>query len=179
MLFRIEPLSSTCAPSFRFHKHATTDLTQGVVSLRQRIRSQGTPWPRWRSARPGPHKTLGVERHFLNQDSRPPVDCQAISLPPPADFVGRSRRINAVGRSRERACEAELATLLAAELDAGRLLDLATLRAHFAPDLAALPIVSIATPSLAAYATAASTRTRRSVERANPMPAGPLLRQTA
>jgi len=23
------------------------------------------PWPRWRSARPGPHNNDGVERHFL------------------------------------------------------------------------------------------------------------------
>ncbi len=60
--------------------------------------------------------------------------------------------VDLLALAHERACEAELATLLAAELDAGRLPDLATLRAHFAPDLAALPIVSIATPSLAAYA---------------------------
>jgi hypothetical protein len=33
---------------------------------------------------PGPHKTFGVERHFLDQGSRTPVDCQAISLQPPA-----------------------------------------------------------------------------------------------
>ena len=45
-----------------------------------------SPWPRWRSARPGPHKTHGVERHFFNQGSGTPVDCQAISLPPPADI---------------------------------------------------------------------------------------------
>jgi hypothetical protein len=38
--------------------------------------------PRWRYARPGPHKTLGVERRFLNQASGAPFDCQAIlSLP--------------------------------------------------------------------------------------------------
>ena len=40
-----------------------------------------SPWPRWRSARPGPHKLHGVERHFLCQVSRTPIDCQAISLP--------------------------------------------------------------------------------------------------
>jgi len=31
--------------------------------------------PRWRYARPGPHKSLGVERHFLNQVSGTPFDC--------------------------------------------------------------------------------------------------------
>ena len=44
--------------------------------------SGSCPRPRWRSARPGPHKTLGGERHFLNQGSSTPFDCQAISLPP-------------------------------------------------------------------------------------------------
>jgi hypothetical protein len=48
------------------------------------------PRPRWRSARPGPHKLHGVERHFLNQVSRTPIDCQAISLSPPADINGRA-----------------------------------------------------------------------------------------
>jgi hypothetical protein len=31
--------------------------------------------PRWRHARPGPHKSLGIERHFLNQVSGTPFDC--------------------------------------------------------------------------------------------------------
>jgi hypothetical protein len=30
--------------------------------------------PRWRSARPGPHKSLGIKRRFLNQADRTPVD---------------------------------------------------------------------------------------------------------
>ena len=41
----------------------------------------------------GPHKLHGVTRHFLNQASRAPVDCQAISLPPPADIMGRPSRL--------------------------------------------------------------------------------------
>lgn len=32
-------------------------------------------------------KATASERHFLCQVSRTPVDCQAISLPPPADFI--------------------------------------------------------------------------------------------
>jgi transposase len=49
--------------------------------------SRLSPRPRWRSARPGPHKLHGIECHFLNQGSRTPVDCQAISLPPLADII--------------------------------------------------------------------------------------------
>ena len=40
--------------------------------------------------RPGPHKTPGVERHFLNQVSRTPFDCQAISIPPLATSLAVS-----------------------------------------------------------------------------------------
>jgi transposase len=38
--------------------------------------------PRWRYARSSPHKSLGVERRFLNQASGAPFDCQAISSSP-------------------------------------------------------------------------------------------------
>ena len=51
----------------------------------------------------------------------------------------------------ERACEAELAGLIEAELQAGRLPDMAILRAHFAPDAAALPDVTVVHPPLTAY----------------------------
>ena len=49
--------------------------------------------PRWRYARPGPHKLPGVERRFLNQASRTPFDCQAISSSP------SRKHLLAVGRS--------------------------------------------------------------------------------
>ena len=48
-------------------------------------------WSRWKSARSGPHKGVGVERHFCGEASRTPVDCQAIFLSPPAD-IGRPAR---------------------------------------------------------------------------------------
>ena len=49
------------------------------------------PWPRWRSARSGPHKSYGVNlRHCSKRDSKAPVDCQAISFPPPANISSRS-----------------------------------------------------------------------------------------
>jgi transposase len=74
-------------------------LQSDPSSLRQRIRPRAWPWPRWRSARPGPHKLHGVERHFLSQVSRAPVDCQAISLPPPADIRCRAAPRATSGRS--------------------------------------------------------------------------------
>jgi hypothetical protein len=51
----------------------------------------------------------------------------------------------------ERGCEAELATLLTADLAAGQLPDIAALRARFAPDPAALPEVIVHLTPLIAY----------------------------
>ncbi len=51
----------------------------------------------------------------------------------------------------ERGCEAELATVLMADLSAAQLPDLATLRKHFAPDPAALPEVVVHLTPLIAY----------------------------
>jgi hypothetical protein len=51
----------------------------------------------------------------------------------------------------DRACEAELAELLAASLEARRLPDLRQLQARFSPDPASLPSVSVELPSLAVY----------------------------
>ena len=59
--------------------------------------------------------------------------------------------VDLLALAHERGCEADLAECLAAELAAGRLPDLATLRARFAPDLAAIPHVSIVLGSLASY----------------------------
>ena len=51
----------------------------------------------------------------------------------------------------DRACEAELAILIEADLDAGRLPDLARLREWFAPDAASIPEVVVALASLSIY----------------------------
>jgi len=51
----------------------------------------------------------------------------------------------------ERACEAELADVLATELDAGRLPDLAALRIRFRPEQASIPHVAVELAPLAAY----------------------------
>jgi hypothetical protein len=53
----------------------------------------------------------------------------------------------------ERACEAELATILAADLAAGRLPDLSAIRQRFAPHPASLPTLTIPVVPLAAYDT--------------------------
>jgi hypothetical protein len=58
----------------------------------------------------------------------------------------------------ERACEAELAGVLDALLDAGRLPDMAALRARFAPDAAALPAITVTQPPLEAYEEIATVR---------------------
>jgi hypothetical protein len=57
-----------------------------MIGLLQRIRPRTKPG----QARSGPHKLRGVGRHFLNQVSGTPFDCQAISLPPLANIVSSS-----------------------------------------------------------------------------------------
>jgi len=51
----------------------------------------------------------------------------------------------------ERACEAELSDVIAADLDAGRLPDLAALRARFRPEEAPIPSVTVELASLDVY----------------------------
>jgi hypothetical protein len=51
----------------------------------------------------------------------------------------------------ERACEAELSDVIAADLDAGRLPDLAALRARFRPEAAPIPSVTVELASLDVY----------------------------
>jgi transposase InsO family protein len=58
----------------------------------------------------------------------------------------------------ERACEAELASVLDALLDDGRLPDMAALRARSAPDAAAMPGVIVSHPTLGAYEEIAAMR---------------------
>jgi hypothetical protein len=51
----------------------------------------------------------------------------------------------------DRACEAELAQVIDAELDAGRLPDLALLRERFGPSPAAVPVIDVKLVALDAY----------------------------
>jgi hypothetical protein len=59
--------------------------------------------------------------------------------------------VNLLALAHERGCEAELAALLAIDLAAGQLPDLAALRGYFAPDPAALPEVVVHLTPLIAY----------------------------
>jgi hypothetical protein len=59
--------------------------------------------------------------------------------------------VNLLALAHERGCEAELATLLAVDLAAGQLPDIATLCAHFAPDPATLPDIVVHLMPLIAY----------------------------
>ena len=51
----------------------------------------------------------------------------------------------------DRACEAELAEALDADVDAGRLPDLAFLRAYFGPDPASVPLIDVEVVPLSVY----------------------------
>jgi hypothetical protein len=51
----------------------------------------------------------------------------------------------------ERACEADLAKVIDADLDAGRLPDLSTLRSRFRPEAAPIPSVAVELASLDVY----------------------------
>ena len=59
--------------------------------------------------------------------------------------------VDLLALAHDRGCEAELAEALAADLAAGRLPDIARLRARFAPDPASLPLVTVERGSLASY----------------------------
>jgi hypothetical protein len=70
-----------------------------------------------------------------------------------ADSEKRACRImvGLLALAHERACEAELAAALDAELDAGRLPDLDALRRRFAPDPSAIPEITVAPTPLRLY----------------------------
>ena len=51
----------------------------------------------------------------------------------------------------DRACEAELAQIIDADLDAGRLPDLALLRERFGPSPASVPVIEVELVPLSAY----------------------------
>ena len=59
--------------------------------------------------------------------------------------------VDLLALAHDRGCEAELADLLAADLEAGRLPDMSAVRAHFAADPARLPHVVVHLVPLTAY----------------------------
>ena len=98
--------------------------------------------------------------HFIcGLDGQKIVMRRVNSMPPepPAERSPRRLMVNIRALAHERGCEAELAALLAAELLAGRLPDMAALRERFAPDPATLPEVVVHLVPLSAYEALLST----------------------
>ena len=113
--------------------------------------------PRGRSHPDGRHGHVVDYRHIINALRRKPMALLGLiyrdTLFPRAAYAHAFEALRAalpdrlacritvelLALAHERACEAELAGLIEAELQAGRLPDMAILRAHFAPDAAALP----------------------------------------
>jgi hypothetical protein len=125
--------------------------------------------PRGRARPDGRHGHVVDYRHIIHALRRKPMALLGLiyrdSLFPRAAYARAFEALRAAMPDRlacritvellalahERACEAELAGMLAAELEAGRLPDMAILRARFAPDVAALPDVTVVHPLLTAY----------------------------
>ncbi len=87
-------------------------------------------------------------RHGHVIDYRPVIHALRAAMP---ERLACRITVELLALAHERACEADLASLIAVELVAGRLPDMALLRAHFLPDPAALPAITVSHPPLAAY----------------------------
>lgn len=125
--------------------------------------------PRGRARPDGRHGHVIDYRHVIHALRRKPMALLGLvyrdSLFPRAAYVSAFEALRAalpdrlacritvelLALAHERACEAELASLIEAELAASRLPDMAVLRARFAPDPAALPDITVSQPPLAAY----------------------------
>jgi hypothetical protein len=103
------------------------------------------------SLRRKPMALLGLvyrDRLFPREAYRRTFDLLREKLP---DKRACRLMVDLLALAHERGCEADLADHLATELDAGRLPDIARLRAHFAPDTARVPHVVVHLVPLATY----------------------------
>lgn len=125
--------------------------------------------PRGRSRPDGRHGHVVDYRHVIHALRRKPMALPGLIyrdslFPRPAyarafealraalpDRLACRITVELLALAHERACEADLAGLIEAELTAGRLPDMAVLRARFAPDPAVLPAITVVHPPLAAY----------------------------
>ena len=88
------------------------------------------------------------EQLFPREAYRRMFDCLLEQMP---ERLACRTMVELLALAHERACEAELADLLTADLDAGRLPDLTALRGRFAPDAATLPTVVVTLAPLSTY----------------------------
>ena len=103
------------------------------------------------SLRRKPMALIGIvyrEQLFPREAYRRMFDRLLEQLP---DRIACRTMVELLALAHERACEAELADILAADLDAGRLPDMVTLRRRFAPDPASLPEVVVTLAALSTY----------------------------
>ena len=103
------------------------------------------------SLRRKPMALIGIvyrEQLFPREAYRRMFDRLLVQLP---DRIACRTMVELLALAHERACEAELADILAADLDAGRLPDMAALRRRFAPDPATLPEVVVTLAPLSTY----------------------------
>ena len=75
----------------------------------------------------------------------------AALLPVAGDLRACKTMVELLALAHDRACEAELAEALDADVDAGRLPDLAFLRAYFGPGPASVPLIDVEVVPLSAY----------------------------
>ena len=132
--------------------------------------------PRGRSRPDGRHGHVVDHRHVIHALRRKPMALlglvyrdrlfprpayarafEALRAGLPARMACRVT-VEILALAHERACEAELAGVLEALLEAGRLPDMAELRARFAPSPATMPDVTVTRPPLGAYEEIATMR---------------------
>lgn len=99
-------------------------------------------------AKPGALPGLVYRDQLFPRDAyRRLYDAAMVALP---ERAACKLVVGVLAIAHERGCEADLAALIDASLDAGDLPDLAALRARFAPDPEALPLVTISMTALSA-----------------------------
>ena len=76
---------------------------------------------------------------------------RSIALPAAGDRRACKTMVELLALAHYRACEAELVEALDADVDAGRLPDLAFLRAYFGPGPASVPLIDVELVPLSAY----------------------------
>ena len=126
-LRRGRPLSQSKGGHVVDYRHVIHALRKKPMALNNLIyRDQLFPRPAYARAFEALHQGVGDKRA-----------CKAV--------------VELLALAHDRGCEAELAGLIDAELDAGRLPDLALLRQRFAPNPASVPVITVALVALSSY----------------------------